>query len=141
MIGGRGGGRADTPPLWYFENASGRGQRFRSNPSGVYLKSVVGPTAEFHIALLIVERKPRDVDLARTFEYTRRYEHTATVAVHHHVGCVRAVETFVGAETNDYVQRYPASDCRFDTTVTIIIIIIIVFIVCFDKDIETVPFS
>lgn len=70
-----------------------------------YLKSIVSPTAEFHVAFLIVERKPRDVDLARTFEYTRRYKNAATVTVHHNVGRVRAVETLVSAETHTIVQN------------------------------------
>jgi hypothetical protein len=67
----------------------------------VYLKSIIGPTAEFHITFLIVERKPRDVNLARTFENSRRYENTATVAVHHDVGRVRAVETLVSTRTRN----------------------------------------
>lgn len=71
---------------------------------GVYLESVVGPTAEFHIAFLIVERKPRDIDLARTFEYAWRNENTTAVIVHNDVGCVRAVETFVSTKTQ-IIQR------------------------------------
>lgn len=67
----------------------------------VYLKSVVGPTSKFHITFLIVERKPRDIDLARTFEYARRYEHAAAVTVHHDVGRVRTVETFVSTATGN----------------------------------------
>lgn len=65
----------------------------------IYLESVIRPTAKFHITFLIVERKPRDVDLARTFEYTRRYENTTTVAVHHDVGRVRAVKTLISTRT------------------------------------------
>lgn len=69
----------------------------------VYLKSVVCPTAKFHITLLIVEGEPRDIDLTRTLEYSRWYEYTATIAVYHHVGCVRAVESFVSAKNT--IQR------------------------------------
>lgn len=67
----------------------------------IYLKPVISPAAKFHITLLIVKRKPRDIDLARTFEYTGWYKSTTTVAVHHHVSRVRAVETFVSTRTYD----------------------------------------
>jgi len=51
---------------------------------------------------LIVEGEPRDIDLARALEYPRWYEHTATIAVDHHVGCVRAVETFISAKHTQF---------------------------------------
>lgn len=69
----------------------------------VYLKSVVRPAAKFHITFLIIEGEPRDIDLARTLEYSRWYKYTATIAVNHHVGCVRAVEAFVSAKTHQFV--------------------------------------
>jgi len=79
------------------------GKKLLSFNHRVYLKSVVCPTAKFHITLLIVEGKPRDIDLTRTLEYSWWYEYTTTIAVYHHVGCVRAVESFVSAKNT--IQR------------------------------------
>lgn len=75
-----------------------------------YLETVVGPAAEFHVAFLIVEREPCDVDLARAFEYARRYEYTAAVVVDHHVGSICAVETFVSAKTRGSKKRLTHPD-------------------------------
>ena len=38
--------------------------------------AVVRPRAELHVASLLVERKPRDVDLARAHEDARRHPQT-----------------------------------------------------------------
>lgn len=63
----------------------------------VQLQPVVRPTAELHLALLVVEREPRDVDLAGALEDTRRHVHAAAVVPHHHVGGVRPVEPLIRA--------------------------------------------
>lgn len=75
----------------------------------VYLKSVVCPTAKFHITLLIIEGEPRDIDFTRTLEYSRWYEYTATIAVYHHVGSICAVESFVSAKNT--IQRQFTHRC------------------------------
>lgn len=62
-----------------------------------HLKAVVRPGAELHLAALVVEREPGDVDLARGLEDAGRHVQAAAVIAHHHVGRVRSVEALVGA--------------------------------------------
>ena len=67
--------------------------------------AVVGPRAELHGALLVVEGKPRDVDLARALEDARRDVAAAAVVAHHHVRLVRVVERLVRAATINQQQQ------------------------------------
>lgn len=60
--------------------------------------SVISPTAKLHLAALVVEGKPGDVDLAGAFEDTGWHIQAGAVVPHHHVGWVGAVEAFVRAE-------------------------------------------
>ena len=62
-----------------------------------YHESVVGPAAEFHDALLVVEREPGDVDFAGALENARRLVIATAVVAHHHVRLERVVEAFVSA--------------------------------------------
>lgn len=68
-----------------------------------YLKTIVSPAAKFHLALLVVEWKPGDVDLARALEDARRDVETASVVSHHDVCGVRSVETLVRTANTDAV--------------------------------------
>jgi uncharacterized protein YjeT (DUF2065 family) len=61
-----------------------------------YLKSVVSPAAEFEFTLLIVEGEPRNVNLAGTFENSRRKITAATVVPNHHIRLIGAVEFLIG---------------------------------------------
>lgn len=60
-------------------------------------KSIVGPTAELHLALLVVERKPSDVDFASTLKDPRRDVITASIVPYYYIGLESIVETFVSA--------------------------------------------
>ena len=64
-----------------------------------YLPAVVRPGAELQLALLIVERKPRDVDLAGGLEDAGRHIQATAVTSHYDIGVVCAVELFVGTGT------------------------------------------
>ena len=71
-----------------------------------HLKSIVGPTAKFELAFLVVEWEPSDVDFAGALEDTRRQVVAATVAPYHNVRLVRAVKLFVRTAINwDQIGR------------------------------------
>jgi len=57
--------------------------------------TVVSPRAELERAQLVVERKPRNVDLARAHEKPGRDPETVAGRRDHHVGRKRAVYIFV----------------------------------------------
>lgn len=63
----------------------------------LYHESVVGPTAEFHPALLVVKREPSDIDFASTLEDAWRHVVAGTVVPDNNVGLKRVVESFVSA--------------------------------------------
>lgn len=62
-----------------------------------HLKAIVGPGAKLHLATLIVEGEPGDVDFARGLEDAGRHVEAAAIVTHHHVGGIGAVEALVGA--------------------------------------------
>ena len=61
-----------------------------------YLESVVSPAAEFHVAVLVVEWEPGDVNLASRLEDSRRNVSALPGVRHHHVRRVGAVKGLVG---------------------------------------------
>lgn len=61
-----------------------------------YLVAIISPAAKLHLAALVVEGKPRDVDLACALEDARRHVQARPVVPYHYVRWVRAVEAFVG---------------------------------------------
>ena len=63
----------------------------------MYLVSVVGPAPELHLAVLVVEGEPGDVDLAGGLEDARGNVRAATVAGDNHIGGVSPVKALVGA--------------------------------------------
>ena len=63
----------------------------------VHLEPVVGPAAELHLAALIIEGEPGDVDGAARLEHTRRDVGAKPLASHNHVGGVGRVEALTGA--------------------------------------------
>ncbi len=60
-----------------------------------HLAAVVGPAAKFHLAVLVVEGEPGDVDLAGGLEDAGWDVGAAPLARQHHVRRVRAVEGLV----------------------------------------------
>lgn len=62
-----------------------------------YHETVVGPTAEFHLALLIVKREPGDIDFASALEDAWRHVVAGTIVPHNNIGLERIVESFVSA--------------------------------------------
>lgn len=62
-----------------------------------YLISVIRPTAEFHIAVLIIKREPRDVYLACALEDARWHIQTTAVMFDHYICVVRAIESLISA--------------------------------------------
>ena len=73
---------------------------------------VVRPRAELHFAQLVVERKPRDVDLARAEEQAWRHPETVARRRHHHVRRERAVNVLVGAVRTTASHRQHAAEAN-----------------------------
>ena len=69
-----------------------------------HLPPIVGPRAELHGTLLLVEREPGDVDLTGGLEDARRHVQTAAVVLHHDVCGVRAVEFVIGTGNRRWVS-------------------------------------
>ena len=67
----------------------------------IYLESVVCPAAELHIAVLLVEGEPGDVDGAGGLEHAGGDVGAQTLASHHHVGRERGVEGFTRTEADN----------------------------------------
>lgn len=79
-----------------------------------YLKSIVSPATEFQHACLLVEREKFHVDLARRFEYGRRFPFYQSYMVYGRLGSQRHVEISVGAadhrQTHKYCKTNPSSE-------------------------------
>ena len=58
----------------------------------IHLEPVVRPAPELHLAVLVVEGEPRDVDLAGGLEDAWGNVVAATVAGDYHIGGVSAVD-------------------------------------------------
>lgn len=69
-----------------------------------YLKTIIGPTPEFHLTILIIEGEPRDVDLAGGHEDARRDVSAESLVGHHHVGRVGPVKCFTCTEIQRNVK-------------------------------------
>lgn len=61
------------------------------------LITIISPAAKLHLATLVVEGKPGNVDLAGTLEDARWHVQARAVVAHHHVRRICAVEAFVRA--------------------------------------------
>jgi hypothetical protein len=68
-----------------------------------HLAPVIGPAAELHLAVLVVEGEPGDVDLAGGLEDAGRDVGAAPLARQHHVRRVRPVKSLIGAEKDDII--------------------------------------
>lgn len=75
-----------------------------------YLESVVRPATEFQHARLLVEREKFHVDLARRFEYGRRFPFYQPYVVYGRLGRQRHVEIAVGAA--DHIQTHKLQQKR-----------------------------
>jgi hypothetical protein len=64
----------------------------------IYLEPIVGPAAELHLTVLIVEGEPCDVDLTGGHEDAGGDVGAEPLAGHHHVGRVGPVKCLAGAE-------------------------------------------
>ena len=62
-----------------------------------HLEAIVGPAAELHITVLVIEGEPGDVYLAGGLEDAGWYVGAAARVRHHHVGRVRPVKLLVSA--------------------------------------------
>ena len=71
----------------------------------VDLEPVVGPAPELHLAVLVVEGEPGDVDGAARLEYPGWDVGAQPGARHHHVGLVGRVEALTGAEIEFSVSQ------------------------------------
>ena len=60
-----------------------------------YLISIVSPTTELHIAMLIIKREPRDVYLACAFKDARGHVQTTAVMFDHDIGLIRPIESLI----------------------------------------------
>ena len=85
-----------------------------------YLSSVVRPAAELHLALLVVEGEPGDVDLAGGLEDAGGDVGARTLAGQHHVRRVRAVKCLVSTKQGTEVKtiRVGAESLFFAQSVT-----------------------
>lgn len=66
-----------------------------------YLISIICPTAEFHVAMLIVKWKPRDVNFACAFEYSRRHIQTTAITFNNDIRVVGSIESFVSTDKRE----------------------------------------
>jgi len=89
------------------------------NNLGGYLESVVRPATEFQHARLLVEREKFHVDLARRFEYGRRFPFYQPYVVYGRLGGQRHVEIPVGAadHTQTHIVLRPPFACMYVDTV------------------------
>ena len=62
-----------------------------------HLKPIVGPAAELHITVLVIEGEPGDVYLAGGLEDARGYVGAAAPIRHHHVGWEGPIKLLVSA--------------------------------------------
>ena len=66
----------------------------------------ISPGTELHLAALVVEGEPRDVNLARGLEDARGDVEAVAVAGHHNLGGVGAVEAFVRTGSNEIQKSF-----------------------------------
>ena len=67
----------------------------------IHLESVIRPAAKLHVAVLVVEGEPGDVDLARGHEDAWRDVGAEALVGHHHICRVRPIKglTRTGIQT------------------------------------------
>ena len=75
-----------------------------------HLEAIVGPASKLHITVLVIKREPRDVDLTRGFENTRRYVGTASCVCHYHVGRKSPVKLFISTESEYFLFYFNLDD-------------------------------
>lgn len=79
-----------------------------------YLISIIRPTTEFHIAVLIIKREPRDVYLACALEDARWHIQTTAVMFDHYICVVRAIESLIRTVSViiNFVNNIETIKCR-----------------------------
>lgn len=103
-------------------------------PTESNLKSIIGPAAKLHLAALIVEGEPRNVDFTCRFEDARRHIEAGAVVADHHVGLVGAIEALVGAVVHQHI-RFPDAMRRYTQILDTAIVC------CIPAQIHVVPFQ
>ena len=63
-----------------------------------HLKPVIRPTSKLHLAVLVVEGEPGDVDLAGGHEDAGRDVGTLSLRGHHHICWIGPIKCFAGTE-------------------------------------------
>ena len=66
-------------------------------PCITYFVAIVGPAAKLHVAVLVVEWEPSDIDLAGGLEDARRDVGQHPSVPDHNLDWISAVKSFVGA--------------------------------------------
>ena len=77
---------------------------FINSSNLAHLPPVIRPAAEFHLAVLVVEREPGDVDLAGGLEDAGGDVGAAPLTCQHHVRGVRSVEGLVRTDKPKKVE-------------------------------------
>lgn len=62
-----------------------------------HLKSIISPASELHLASLVVERKPSDIDFARRLKDARWDVHAGAILPNDHIRRVGPIKTLVSA--------------------------------------------
>ena len=63
-----------------------------------YIKSIIGPAPKLHFAILIIKRKPSDINLTARLENARRNVCALPITGHHNIGLVGPIKCFTCAE-------------------------------------------
>ena len=69
-----------------------------ANRNVAHLKPVIRPASELHLAVLVVEGEPGDVDLAGGHEDAGRDVGAQSLVGHHHISRVGPIKCFAGTE-------------------------------------------
>ena len=86
-----------------------------SSTSIAYLEPVVRPAAELHLAVLVVEGEPGDVDLARGHEDARRDVGALPLRRHHHVRRICPVKCLTRTGVKGDIKHLVfCKKCKYD---------------------------
>lgn len=69
-----------------------------------YLISIIRPTTEFHVTMLIIKWEPSDVYLACAFKDAWGHVQTTAVMFDHYIGLIRPIESLI--RTKFFRKKY-----------------------------------
>ena len=72
-----------------------------ANRNVAHLKPVIRPASELHLAVLVVEGEPGDVDLAGGHEDAGRDVGALPLRCHHHICWIGPIKCFAGTEEGE----------------------------------------